>query len=201
MKRKTIYKILIALVIVIIAGGIYVYDTYQAMGLQAVYVDETATVAAPEAGTGLHAVAQGTSDWLNWRGPDFHGKSSMTGLKTDWSTGLTKLWSLYADGNQLASIAPVAKLSNLSSLDLRNNQVADLGPVKGLTELRYLLLNNNKVTDLQVLVEMAQKDSAGEKRFAPFWHLYLQGNPLSDAAQNKQLAELKKVGSRVHLKD
>ena len=111
------------------------------------------------------------------------------------------MWSLYADGNQLAGIGPVAKLTNLSSLDLRNNQVADLGPIKGLTELRYLLLNNNKVTDLQVLVEMAQKDSAGEKRFSPFWHLYLQGNPLSDAAQNKQLAELKKVGSRVHLKD
>jgi hypothetical protein len=46
---------------------------------------------------------------------------------------------------------------------------------------------------------MAAKDNAGEKRFSPFWHLYLKGNPLSDAAQGKQLAELKKVGSRVHL--
>ena len=71
--------------------------------------------------------------------------------------------------------------------------------MKELTELRYLLLNNNKVTDLQVLVEMAAKDNAGEKRISPFWHLYLKGNPLSDAAQGKQLAELKKVGSRVHL--
>jgi len=116
MKRKTIYWILIVLVIVLVAGGIYVYDTFQAMGLQPVYVDETTASAVPEAATGLHAVAPGTSDWLNWRGPDFTGKSSMTGLKTDWSNGLTKLWEvdyLCSGKESMTWAAPVVKGNHL----------------------------------------------------------------------------------------
>ena len=44
---------------------------------------------------------------------------------------------------------------------------------------------------------MAQRDVAGEKRFAPFWHVYLKGNPLSDAAKGAQIEQLKKLGVRV----
>lgn len=116
MKRKTIYRILIVLVIILVAGGIYVYDTFQAMGLQPVYVDETKATAAPEAGTGLHAVVPGASDWLNWRGPDFSGKSSMKGLKTDWSNGLTKLWEvdyLCSGKESMTWAAPVVKGNHL----------------------------------------------------------------------------------------
>ncbi len=83
MKRKTKYRILIVDVIIIVAGGIYGYYTFQAMGLQPLYVDETIASVAPEAGTRSHAVSHETSDWLNWRAPDFSGKSSMTGLMTD----------------------------------------------------------------------------------------------------------------------
>ncbi|PLX15013.1 MAG: hypothetical protein C0598_00015, partial [Marinilabiliales bacterium] len=114
MKKKTIYIILIILVVVV-AGGIYVYDTFQAMGLQAVYVDET-TAAAPEEATNLPAVENGVSDWLNWRGPDFSGKSSMTGLKTDWSDGLKKLWEvdyLCSGKESLTWAAPVIKGNHL----------------------------------------------------------------------------------------
>ena len=47
---------------------------------------------------------------------------------------------------------------------------------------------------------MAKKDNEGEKRFAPFWRIYLSGNPLSDAAKGAQVDELKKIGARVNLK-
>jgi internalin A len=50
------------------------------------------------------------------------------------------------------------------------------------------------LTDLGVLVEMAKKDAAGEKRFAPFWYVDVTGNPLSDAAKGAQLGELRKLG-------
>ena len=55
----------------------------------------------------------------------------------------------------------------------------DLKPLSELTELRFLILDNNKVTDLSVLVQMAEKDAAGDQRFAPFWNLFLGGNPLT----------------------
>ena len=68
-----------------------------------------------------------------------------------------------------------------------------------MTELRFLFLGNNKVADLSVLVAMAKKDSEGEKRFAPFWRIYLAGNPLSDAAKNTQVPVLTSYGGRVTL--
>jgi internalin A len=59
-------------------------------------------------------------------------------------------------------------------------------------------LEGNKVTDLSVLVAMAKKDFEGQKRFAPFWRIYLKGNPLPDAAK-AQIEELKKYGGRITL--
>ena len=47
------------------------------------------------------------------------------------------------------------------------------------------------------LVEAAQADFEGQKNFAPFLRLYLEGNPLSDAAKNEQLASLKEAGVRI----
>ena len=61
-----------------------------------------------------------------------------------------------------------------------------------------MFLNNNKIKDLAPLVEAAKKDFEGQKRFAPFWRLYVGDNPLSDEAK-KQLEELKRYGKRVHL--
>lgn len=40
------------------------------------------------------SVLAGPADWPNWRGVKFDGKSSFTGIKTDWSTGLKKLWQV-----------------------------------------------------------------------------------------------------------
>jgi len=48
---------------------------------------------------------------------------------------------------------------------------------------------------------MAKKDAAGEKRFAPYWRLYLKGNPLDDAAKKTQIPAMQKLNVRVNLKD
>ena len=59
-----------------------------------------------------------------------------------------------------------------------------------------LMLERNKISDLRPLVKQAKADAEGPKRFAPFLRLYLEGNPLSDAAKSSQLAECKKAGTR-----
>ena len=46
---------------------------------------------------------------------------------------------------------------------------------------------------------MAKKDFEGQKRFAPFWRVYLGDNPLSEAAKGAQLEELKKYCKKVHM--
>ena len=66
-----------------------------------------------------------------------------------------------------------------------------------MTELKYLFLQNNKVEDLGVLVDMASKDA--DKRFAPFWRVFLKGNPLNDAAKGAQVEALEKSGGKVKL--
>jgi internalin A len=111
--------------------------------------------------------------------------------------GLGKLWSLYLDGNQIENIAPLANLKTVDSLDLRGNAVSDIAPLKGLTEWKYLLLDNNKLTDVKVLIEMGKADKEGSQRFAPFWNIYLSGNPLSEDAKKSQLEELKKWSKKV----
>jgi internalin A len=112
---------------------------------------------------------------------------------------LKKLWSLYVEANELETIEVVSGLKDLSSLDLRGNEIRDLEPLRPLTELRYLMLDNTEVADLTVLVEMAQQDAEGEKRFAPFIRIYLTGNPLSEAARGAQLEQLRQFGCRVTL--
>lgn len=117
--------------------------------------------------------------------------------KLESLAGLSRLWSLYLDGNPVADLKPLAQLKGISSLDLRGCGISDLSPLKDFSELKYLLLDKNKISDLGILLEMAKGDAAGPKRFAPFWNIYLNGNPLSDAAKGAQIDELKKLGARI----
>ncbi len=110
---------------------------------------------------------------------------------------LKKAWSLYADGNQIVDIRPLASMDKLDSLDLRGNQVDDLSPLRGHERWTFLILDNNKISDLGVLVETAKAANAKQDRFASFWQIFLTGNPLSDAAKNQQLGELKQQAKRV----
>jgi Leucine-rich repeat (LRR) protein len=136
---------------------------------------------------------------------------------------LKKLTSLYLAKNKIKSIAVLAEIPKLSSLYLDDNQVTDLSPLKNakwvrllglrrngiedvsslanMTELSFTFLQGNKLTDLSPLIEMAKKDAEGDKRFAPYWKLYLAENPLSDDAKTKQVEALKALGVRVNLDD
>lgn len=111
--------------------------------------------------------------------------------------GLKKVWTLYVAGNPITDFAPVSQLKWLSSFDAKGCNISDLGFLKPLTELSYVMLAENKISDLTVLVEMAQADAAGAKRFAPFWRLYLYDNPFSEVANQQQIPALKASGSKV----
>lgn len=115
------------------------------------------------------------------------------------NSGLGRLWSLYLGGNCLSGIASVKELKGLSTLSLAGNRISDLSPLADLTELRFLFLENNQITDLGVLVDMAKKDAAKDKRFAPYWRIYVSGNPLSAAARKFQAADLGGAGVTVSL--
>jgi len=135
---------------------------------------------------------------------------------------LPKLSALYIAGNKIANAAPLANLKKLSSLDLARNQLTDVAPLAPLVPnlmtfklsenqisnlapfaaaapRMLLLLEKNQIADLGPLVEACKKDSAGDKRFAPFLRLYLIGNPLNDAAKTAQIDALKASGVKVFL--
>ncbi len=110
---------------------------------------------------------------------------------------MTKLWTLEIPKNQVKDIKVLEKLTRLSTLDLSDNQVEDVAPLTKLTELKLLMIWRNKIKDLKPLVDAAKADAAGPKLFAPYLQLYIDGNPLSDAAKKTQLAALKEAGVRV----
>jgi Leucine-rich repeat (LRR) protein len=114
---------------------------------------------------------------------------------------LKNLWSLYLDGNKVSSLSALKDLKLLSTLGLRGNAVSELSPLGGLTELRFLFLENNKITDLGALVQMAKEDAAKEKRFVPYWKVYLSGNPLSESAKSAQLKDLRAAGGTIVLEE
>jgi len=101
---------------------------------------------------------------------------------------------LYLGGNQVTDLKPLAELKNLDTINLAANGITDISPLAGLSPSKFLFLQGNQLNDLTVLVEMAKKDAAGEKRFAPFWYVDVSGNPLSDGAKSAQLGEIRKLG-------
>ena len=111
--------------------------------------------------------------------------------------GLSKLWTLDVADNRVSDVAPAGSLERLSTLNLDGNMVSDLKPLAGLTSLQRLSLRNNKVKDISPLVEMAEKDIAGDSRFARYWAVSLQGNPLSGKSKSAHVEALKKYSFRI----
>lgn len=117
--------------------------------------------------------------------------------KIDVIKALPKVWTLYLAANPIKDFAPIGEMKWLTSLDLKGCGVTDLSFLKPLTELNYLMLADNQIKDLGPLVEMANGDK--ENRFAPFWRIYLAGNPLEDKAKGEQVEALKKLNGRIDL--
>jgi len=111
---------------------------------------------------------------------------------------LTKLSSLYLANNLVTDLAPLEGVNRLSLLSLSNNAVVDVAPLAKQTEIGMLLLDHNKIADLAPLAAAAKTDADGPKRFAPFLRLYLSGNPLcANPAAAEQLSTLTTTGVRV----
>lgn len=110
---------------------------------------------------------------------------------------LTKVWTLYVAKNPIKDFAPVGKLKWLSSFDASQCNLEKLDFLKPLTELKYVNVSENKLKDVSVLLEMARADE--ERRFSPFWKLYLKGNPLEEKTAEEQLEQLTKMGARISM--
>src|SRR5205823_4998481 len=89
----------------------------------------------------------------------------------------------------------------LSLLKLSGNQIADITPLAKPLSCRMLILENNKLTDLEPFVAAVKADAAGEKRFAPFLRLYLNGNPLCATVKTTQFDALKAAGVKIDFGD
>ena len=121
-------------------------------------------------------------------------------------SNLTKLTDLWIRDNQISDISPLSNLTNLIQLDLIRNQVSDISPLSNLTKLTWLFLYQNQVSDispLSNLTKLTQLDLFGNRisDIAPLvantglsGEVYLQGNPLNDAARNTHIPALRARG-------
>lgn len=91
MKRSV--KIALIVISVLLVFGAYVgYEVYKSIMGSEPLVGKQDQIPAKMAVT--PPVSKGIADWPNWRGANFDGKSATTGIQTDWSKGLKKLWSV-----------------------------------------------------------------------------------------------------------
>ncbi len=111
---------------------------------------------------------------------------------------LQKLWSLDLSRNKIEDITPVAELKRLSQLGLAGNQISDISSIPAGNGMYSTYLSGNKIVDIGPLVELAMTDAEGPRRFASFWRLYLEDNPLSEESKSKGLESLRKAGVRLN---
>lgn len=111
---------------------------------------------------------------------------------------MPKVWTLYIAKNPVVIFEPIGQLRWLSSFDASGCAIKSLDFMKPLTELKYVNLQKNEIDDLSALVEMAKGDEG--QRFAQFWRLYIEGNPLGDKAE-EQISALAEMGARINPKD
>ncbi len=92
MKRKRLFIILGIVVVLAISAVFTIRGIWYAIhGAERL----TGTVnVIPKAMQTPPPIDAGPADWPNWRGPDGDGKSVVTGIRTDWTGGLTKLWEV-----------------------------------------------------------------------------------------------------------
>ena len=81
-------------------------------------------------------------------------------------------------------------------LSLKGCKVVDLAPLEGLSDLQFLFLDQCPVADASALQRAWKKDMDGERRWAPYCQISLQGCPLNDASR-KLIADMKKAGARI----
>jgi outer membrane protein assembly factor BamB len=84
----------------------------------------------------IEPITKGEADWICWRGINGDGRSGVSGIKTDWSDGLTKIWRIdfLCQGKESATwSAPVIQGNRLvvCGRDDVNDMVFCLNPEDG----------------------------------------------------------------------
>lgn len=119
---KKWFKIgLAALLLAIAVGGWFAYNLYLlVMGSEPLTGRHEAEPAPMKERPPL---TKGLADWPNWRGAGFNGKSTATGIKTDWSNGLKLLWraDYLCQGEKSAAWSAPAVLGNRLVIPGRDN--------------------------------------------------------------------------------
>jgi outer membrane protein assembly factor BamB len=90
--KKSSKIILIICSVIIIVGLVFGYMMYSITSRSEGITGKKQEI--PSVLGDTSSVLTGQADWPNWRGLNFDGKSTFTGIKTDWSNGLKKLWQI-----------------------------------------------------------------------------------------------------------
>jgi len=90
--KRSVKIILVIVSIVLVAGTYFGYQIYQMVLGSEPISGKQGNI--PTAMQSIPPITTGIADWTNWRGDHFEGKSTSTGLVTDWSKGLQKLWQV-----------------------------------------------------------------------------------------------------------
>ena len=102
-------------------------------------------------------------EWLRqWLGNDFFDEVAGVALRdTEVSNvsplaKLTELRTLDLTNTQVSDVSALAKLTKLKSLDLNYTQVRDVSPLAKLTNLEKLYFHNTQVSDLTPLAKLTK---------------------------------------------
>jgi outer membrane protein assembly factor BamB len=90
--KRSVKIILVIVGILLISGAYFGYRIYQSIMGSEPLSGKLENI--PISMTQIPPVTTGTADWTHWRGSDFEGKSTVKGIRTDWSKGLKKLWQV-----------------------------------------------------------------------------------------------------------
>jgi len=133
-KRRLIIGLGVVVLLVLVAGAFVARKA-----LQAIQGDEVLSgleESIPQPIGPLEPIGAGQADWPCWRGPNSNGISPVTGIRTDWSGGLKKLWEVnyLCQGSRSATwSAPVVRGNRLvvPGRDKSNDLVFCLDPETG----------------------------------------------------------------------
>ena len=89
-KRRTIILIIVAILVVL---GLFMFRMIW-VGIHGQEELSGSQEAIPGRTEALTPITKGESDWPYWRGPTGNNRSSVTGIRKDWSGGLQKLWEV-----------------------------------------------------------------------------------------------------------
>ncbi|MFH1570848.1 MAG: leucine-rich repeat domain-containing protein [Gemmatimonadota bacterium] len=118
------------------------------------------------------------------------------------------LRDLDASNRGIASLAGIAQLAGLTSLDLSFNRITDLRPLEGLARLQLLNLEGNEVRDLAPLTGLAElrtvvlndnglTDAWALRQLPRLAYVELEDNDIARADLVDLVASLQRAGVRV----